>query len=59
MKPDCYHLKISDDARLLELFYSGNENVTIKCSVPQSEGDGEIMIPLNILKKFIEIIENA
>jgi len=58
MKPDFFHLKIADNVRKIELYYYGNEHVTIKCNVPQSEEDGEIMIPRDILKKFMEMIEN-
>lgn len=59
MNIQTYHLIICDDTRTKELFYSGNENITIKCNVPDSEEDGTILFPRAVLEKFMELICNA
>ena len=59
MRPQTYHLTICDDIRTLELFYGGNENIVIRCNVPQSEESEEILFPYHILKRFMQLTEGT
>lgn len=51
-----YELQLSEGEENIKLIYSGNENITVRYTIPTGETT-TIFVPKHVLKSFLKMIE--